>query len=248
MSTQKLGFGFQDDQDDSLKGKGMDGQFGLNQNVRLSLFKYNPNAGKDESAADAIDITIKIGDTEFRRRIYDITKVYDGNNGEVTDTTSDKYIKLYNEAWTQNSAMITHVLKAFVTEEVIKQALATPLSSFADWAKVVTALVPDNHDTIPLDAALQYQWTIPEGKDMTYLELPKNMKGGYWLCKAQPGVFKPETLDNGSLVYKNEQGLEHPFTRDKNFMESAKAIQQNVNDTLTTAASAGNTPAKSGNW
>lgn len=247
MSTQKIGFGFQDDQDESLKGKSMDGQFGLNQGVKLSHFAYNATAGKDESQADAIDITVMVGSTEFRRRIYDITKVYDGNNGEVTDQTSDKFIELYNEQWAQNSAMITHLLKAFVTEDVIKQALATPLSSFADYAKVVTALVPDNFATIPLDVALQYQWEISDGKDMTYLELPKNMKGGYWLCKAQPGTFKPEVLENGTLVYKNEQGTEHPFVRSKNFMESAKAIQKNVNDTLSNA-SAGQTPAKSGTW
>lgn len=245
--TQKMGFGYQDDQDESLKGKSIDGVFGLNQAAKLTKFDYNPNAGKDESLADAIDIHISIGSSEQRLRIYDITRVFDGSNGEVTDTSSPKYTQLYNEQWMQNSAMITHILKAFVSEETIKQALSTPLSSFADWAKVVTALVPNNYQEINVDVFLEYQWNIPDGKDMTYLQLPRNMKGGYWICKSQVGTFKDGILDDGTLVYKNEQGQEHPFNRNKAFMESNKAIQQNVNSVLQNAGAA-QTPAQSGSW
>lgn len=246
MNVEQMGFGYVDDQDESLKGKSIDGVFGLNQGVKLVHFAFNANAGKDESEANAIDMTFKIGESEQRRRIYEITKVYNGNEGEVTDKSSDLYKKLYNEQWMQDSAMITHLLKAFVTEDTIKQALATPASSFKDWATIVTGLVPNGFENHDLDLFMEYQWTIPEGKDQTYLQIPKNMKGGYWVCKAQLGTFAPTTKEDGSLVYLNEQGNEHPFTRNKNFMEGNKAKRQSVNDALDNA-SAG-TPAKSGNW
>ena len=249
--VKKMGFGYQDDTDESLKGKSLDGVFGLNQNVHLVHFAYNPNAGKDDSEADAIDITIKVGESEQRRRIYDITKVYDGDNNEITDVNSDAYAEAYNKEWMQNSAMITHILKRFVDEATIKQALAQEQSSFKDYAVIVTSLLPANFQNIALDTFLEYQWNIPEGKDQTYLQLPKNMKGGGWLCKAQPGNFEPKTAEDGSLIYVNEQGIEHPFTRTKSFMESKKAYQQTVNDALNAAqagAGAGGGQAKSGTW
>lgn len=247
-NAQKMGFGYQDDNDESLKGKSIDGVFGLNQNVRLTHFAYNPNAGKDESLADAIDITITIGSSEQRRRIYDITKVYDKNNNEITDTNSQEFIDGYNEEWKHNSAMITHLLKAFVSEEVIKQALNQPLASFADWANVVTALLPQGFETKPLDVFLEYQWNIPEGKDQTYLQLPKNMKGGYWVCPAQPGEFSSDVNAEGALVYVNGQGAEHPFTRNKAFMESNKAKRQHVNDALEAAQAGSGGSPKSSTW
>ena len=243
----KKGFGYQDDTADELKGKSMDGVFGLNQNARLVNFAYNPNAGKDESLADAIDITVKIGESEQKRRIYDITKVFDKDNNEISDTTSPAYINGYNETWTQNSAMITHVLKAFVTEEVIKQALQQPLNGFADWARVVTALLPVGFENTPIDAFLEYQWTIPEGRDQTYLQLPKNMKGGYWICASQLGDFKSQATDKGAMIYTNEQGTEHPFNRNKGFMEGNKANKQSANDALNAAGSGGGNPQQ-GNW
>jgi len=80
MSTeQKTGWGFQNDNDDSLKSK-QGGKFGLN-NANITKFEYNGNAGKDESPADAIDITVAIGDKEYRTRIYDITgDLFKGDN------------------------------------------------------------------------------------------------------------------------------------------------------------------------
>jgi len=246
QAPQRMGFGFQDDTADELKGKSMDGVFGLNQNARLVHFAYNPNAGKDETLADAIDITVQIGESEQKRRIYDITKVFDKDNNEIADTTSQAWINGYNETWTQNSAMITHVLKAFVTEEVIKQALQQPLNGFADWARVVTALLPQGFENTPIDVFLEYQWNIPEGRDQTYLQLPKNMKGGYWLCAAQPGQYKPNISDKGAMVYTNEQNQAHPFTRNKNFMEGNKANKQTVNDALNAASGGGN--PQSGSW
>lgn len=247
--VKKTGFGYQSDTDESLKGKSLDSVFGLNQNVRLVHFAYNPNAGKDESEADAIDITIKIGESEQRRRIYDITKVYDSNNNEITDVNSDEYATAYNEEWQQNSAMITHILKRFMDETVVEQALSQEQSSFKDWAVLVTSLLPAGFQNIPLDVFLEYQWNIPEGKDQKYVQLPKNMKGGPWLCKAQPGKFEPKTTEDGSLIYVNEQSVEHPFNRNKAFMESKKAYQETVNDALNAAkAGAGAGQAKSSTW
>lgn len=223
--TKKIGFGFQDDTDDNLKGKLPSGKFGLNQGVFLSKFSYNPNAGKDNSQADAIDIAVLIGDREHNMRIYDITKVYDKDGNEIADKTSEDYIKAYNSTWTQNSAVVTHILKAFRTEEDIKKAFSSNLSTFAEWAKVAEALLPAGFQKQPIDVFLEYQWNISEGQDRTYLQLPRNMKGGYWFYKAQPGVFK-EDRSTGDLKYVNEGGTEHPFTRSSTYLESNKAKQQ----------------------
>ena len=122
--------------------------------------------------------------------------------------------------------MITHTLKALgVTEEQIMAKFAVPANSFAEFANNLVSLLPADFKTRPIDVFLEYQWNIADEQDRTFLQFPKNMKGGGFLCPAQPGVWKEERID-GALSYVNQNGLKHPFTRDKNYMESNKAIQQ----------------------
>ena len=59
MSNEKTAWGFQNDNDESLKSK-EGGKFGLN-TAFITKFEYNDLAGKDETAVDAIDITVMIG-------------------------------------------------------------------------------------------------------------------------------------------------------------------------------------------
>lgn len=224
MTMQKMGFGYQADDDENLKSK-QGGRFGLNQNARLTKFEYNPNAGKGGAEANAIDITVQVMDREFMVRHYEVTKVFDKENNEITDETSEEYIKGYNEQWIQINAVFTHILKCFRTAEEIKTALEVPLNNFADYARVLEGLLPPNFQNVPLDVFLQYQWNIKEGQDKTYLELPKNMKGGYFICPTMPGTWK-ESFSEGNLRYVDEAGNKHKFERSENFMGSPKATQQ----------------------
>ena len=81
-------YGYQNSED-LAPGK-QDGRFGLNTGAFVTKFEYNPNAGSDGAAGDAIDFTVQIGEREYRHRFFPITKVF-GKDGEITDTKSEEY-------------------------------------------------------------------------------------------------------------------------------------------------------------
>ena len=81
-------FGYINDKDESLRSKS-GGKFGLNQGF-ITKLEYNPNAGKDGTPADAVDITALIGDREYRLRIYDVTgSLYKG--GTLIEPNEEGY-------------------------------------------------------------------------------------------------------------------------------------------------------------
>lgn len=253
-AIQKMGYGFIDDTDASLKTKS-GGKFGLNAGTAfLTKFEHNPNSGKDKTPGDALDIVIQIGEKEFTCKVYPVSKVYDKNSVEITDVTSKEYISGYNAKLAQDNAVILHILKGTgVTEVQIRTALAAPVTSFVGFIGALVALLPTDFANKPLDVFLEYQWQISEGQDRTFLQLPKNMKGGYFVCPAQVGTWT-EARTEGKLSYLNELGAVHPFDRDKNFMEGNKAKQQitgqeSANSTLASAAAIpGTGQAKEGTW
>lgn len=238
-AIQKIGFGSINDTDESLKSKSGGGKFGLNTGF-ITVLEYNPNAGRDKSPGDAVDITFLVGEKEFRRRIYDVTRVYDKDSNEISDENSPEFIKGYNANMAQAMAVVTHAVKAVgVTQVQIETALKNPPTNFADWATIITSLKPANFADLPVDGFLEYQWNIGEGQSMTYLELPKNMKGGRFLCPSiRPnGSWKAETTwketDENSaeiscegLRYVDDSNNVHTFVRSSSYMESNKAIQQ----------------------
>lgn len=242
MSTENFqAFGIVNDNNESLKGKEGGGVFGLNTGL-ITKLEYNPNAGKDGSARDAVDITFMVGDREFRRRIYDVTRIYDkdGNEMEENADPGSEYQKKYRENISQATAVIIHAVKATgVTQAQLEKALATPLANFADWAKVVTSLVTPGFESKPVDAFLEYQWNISGDNDRTYLELPKNMKGGRFLAPSTNAVGSWEPQNDWDITdvdgtVKSYSGLRyvdkaenvHIFERSQSYMESNKAIQQ----------------------
>lgn len=253
---QKMGFGSINDTDESLKSKSGGGKFGLNTGF-ITKVAYIADAGADGTPGDAVDIIAQTGEKEFRRRMFDVTRVY-GKNGELTDTNSPEYIKKYNEELTQTLAVIIHAVKTLgVTQAQIDAALAVPPANFADWAKIITSLVAPGYEKRPVDFFLEYQWTIKGENDRTYLEIPKNMKGGRflaphvapvgkwneqksWTTKNAEGV----TTTHAGLAYVDDMGNVHPFTRDVNYMESNKAIQQVEGQSVPTATT-GSAPAAS---
>jgi len=253
---QKMGYGYIDDRDESLQSKA-GGKFGLNQNVNLDKFELNPNAGSNNSAGDALDVAFKSDGKEFNLRVYPVTKVYTAKGAEITDLTSKEYIEGFNKEVKQKNAVIVHILKAVgVTEEQLKAQFGTPVESFAAFINGLIGLIPSGARSKNLDLFLEYQWEIADGQDRTFLQVPRNMKGGYFVCPAQAGTWTEDIVE-GKLQYKNETGAIHPFTRSKDFMESAKAKLQEAGKTdaasqLNAAAglapNAGTGTAQTGTW
>ena len=255
-AIQKLGYGFIDDRDESLRSK-TGGQFGLNVGAFITKFELNPMSGKDKTPGDALDITVTISDKEFTKKIFPVSKIYDKNGNEITDVNSEAYIKGFNTEIKQTNAVILHFLKTVgVTEERIRTAFTTPVNSFASFINGLVTLLPPNFTAVPIDVFLEYQWDIAEGQDQKFLQLPKNMKGGYFACPAQPGTWIAERDAKEGLIYRNQNGAEHPFSRDKAFMESKKALQEkageeNVGQSALAAAAGvvpGNGAAQKSTW
>lgn len=230
MSTenQMMGFGFQSDSDKDLQSK-QGGTFGLNKGF-ITKFEYNPNGGKDNAEADVFDITVKVGDKEFQSRIFPITRVFDKDGDEIDDQQSQAFINGYNKEMKQMKAIMTHYLKCFTSEEEIKRAFASAtVNNFVDYFQLITSLRGENYDSIPVDVFLEFQWKIKGDNKLTFLKLPENMKGGYFIIPhvdTTDGAYKAVVNSDGNLVYLNDKGAAHPFDRSKNFIESPKTIQQ----------------------
>lgn len=246
-------FGIVNDEDESLKGKSGGGKFGLNQGT-LSKLEFTDTAGKDNGPGNAVDIWFKIGDRDYRRRIYETTGDLFGKKNNKVAPGDEGYAELYKEDMTQKMAVINHAVKAVgVTNEQIAKVLATPATSFTDWCQKVLSLVPVDYATKPVDAFLEYQWEIQEDQDKTYPELPKNMKGGAFLKPAVTpvGGTWTEVRNEEGLSYEDGAGNKHPFERNANFMEGNKGTQQGVGSpTAAGAALASATPggAKPSTW
>lgn len=260
MSEVQNFYGFTSDNDESVQGKAgfSGGKFGLNEGniIKLGLER---NAGKDKSEGLAVDLVVKIGEAEMNHRIFPVSKLWDTDGNEL-EQGSPEWITKAQEQVKSDGAVITHALKALgVAEETIKQVLSTA-TSFEDWGMKIQTLLPQNFDQRPLHIFLEYQFTLKESAKKTYLILPKNMKGGYFLAPAV-GNLKDwtetkewfETDKDGNvnqkegLTYVNTQGQLHTFKRNKNYMESNKAIEQVAGQTPANQAAVNQFTPNSGN-
>ena len=233
MSQENL-FGYVSDQDQSLVSKsGGFLKFGLNTNAKVTKFIFNTMAGKGGTPGEAIDLDVEIDGQRQSLRLFLPNRVYVGGT-EITDTNSEAYKKAFANNMMQLRGTVTHIVKALgVTDETIKSALiAANPQSFAQWANIMTSLVGTNYQEKPIDIFLEYQWNIAQGNNKTYLEIPRNMKGGYFIVPAVAGDWKEERewLENGikvsGLRYINEAGAIHPIQKSAPYMASNKAIQQ----------------------
>ena len=242
MNEEKIGFGFQSDEDATLKAKSGFGLFGLNTGV-IQKFEYTP-ATKEESGkelSEQISIEIKSGESILKQWWAPINKVFGKDGGEI-DANHPDYTKNYNEQMKHFKSVMTHYLKTFISEETLKGAFATPMSSFGDFAKLVcTLMAPAVAGAKPVDVFLQYQWKIKEGSTMTFLELPKNLKDGSFItAHIEPvGAWK-EMRNQEGLFYVDDASNVHRFKRSKSYLDSPKAIQQKEGQDTSNAGSAMN--------
>ncbi len=237
MSEVMNQWGMTSDNDSSLEPK-QGGVFGLNCEAHVTKFEFNPNAGKDGVPGAAIDITVKVGDRDYMKRVFDISRLW--YKGDEVQPGQEGYEEAYKAEQTQKQAMVVHYLKSFgVTEDQIKNTLqAGNVTDFKSWCIAMTSLAPANYQTIPVDVFLQYQYSIREGQSKTYLELPNNMKSGKFIFPAvKPvGEWKP-VEKNGGLIFVDNTNNEHPCFKTQAFMESPVASEQKEGDQQTQTAS-----------
>ncbi len=222
MST----YGYQDSSEVVAGSEG--GNIGLNKGV-ISKFEFNPNAGASGAVGEGIDLTVLVGDKEYRKRFFPVSKVFAKGGGELTDTTTQDYKEEKEKAVKLFNAEVVSIVEVFVAPDAVKAALSVPISSFKDFALVLERLVKSTPDwnKIEVDVFLQFQWQPTGDNTKTFLQLPPNVKQGIYVVKALPGSFKEDKTDT-HLQYVNEEGGIHPFKRGKWFIESAFAKQTNL--------------------
>ena len=246
MSEEAMNTGYGYESDKPATGARI--KFGLNSGVtRMVKFEYNDKAGKDGTDGEALDIVFSIDGNETSYRLFPVTRAYDDKNNIIEDVRHPAFIKARKDF----NANMTHILKAFISEEDLKKAFSQPIENFKRFCEVAKAALPPNFDKMILDVFGQYQYSITGDNDRTWIRLPKNVKHGRWICRhipAKSGVWK-EIRPNDNLKYvdivKNETGeiIEenyHPFTRTEWYMNSNFANQiteENAIDNATGVSS-----------
>ena len=223
MSEETGMYGFETD---NVKVNNL--KFGLNQNVFLTKFEYITNGGKDGAEAEALDIVFNIDGTEKGYRKFPITKAFLKNNaGETTDPNTQEF----KDAIKEFNAIVFHIAHCFVSEDTYKTKLARPISSFKEFCNIVTDMLPADFAKKPLDIFLQYQYSVSGTNDKTYLEIPKKMQFGKFVCPSIKGNFKevreesPKDSDGKALYYVTPEGIEHLFVRNGYFVNRPYANQ-----------------------
>lgn len=244
MAEEKIGFGFQSDEDESLKAKDFS-TFGLNSG-KITKFEYSP-ATTDETGkefSENIAIEIDINGSVLKQWWYPVNKVFSKDGVEIEDTKSPEYIKGFNEQMKHFKSVMTHYLKIKYSEEELAAAFSTPLNSYKDFGEKVTTLMKPVLDT-PIDIFLQYQWAIKTGSTRTFLELPKNLKDGSFVtAHMEPVGSWKEVRDADGLHYVDDANNIHRFKRSKSYLESAKAVQQKEGETSFEAGASMNSGGK----
>lgn len=231
-------YGFNSDEDKSLQTKAGVG-FGLHKCI-VRKFELNPLSGADNSPQDAIDFEVEIDGKVKKQRYYDVTQIT-RNGATITDPDNADLQKEKK----QLGAVITHIVKGLgVKEEDIKKALEIPPTSFNMWVRIMTAL-PKLVNGYEAHIFLQYEWNIKQGQTRSWLEIPKNMKGGYFLSPYVPGTWTETMNEDGSLTYVNEKGEVHSIAKSPDFMKSNWAKLQEVN---AKGANPLDSPAVVGEW
>lgn len=226
-----------DADDASLQSKS-GGVFGLNKGVIKSIAFEDKPEEDGKAAYKAVLISVQVGDREYYQKLFLNESVYSsGENSTLLNPGDEGYENAFFDTYSQYVAVVKHALGAVgVSKEVMNAALANfTNATLFQGMEVLTKLAPANYQAIPIDVFLEYQWNIPEGKDRTFLTLPKNMKGGAFLCASMPGDWKEVRTGEG-LHYINSAGQKHLFERSSTYMESNKANQQGVGAEIATVS------------
>lgn len=235
------------DTDESLKSKS-GGVFGLNAEANIVDISYSDKA-KDNSENHSIILSAQIGDRQYKRYLFfnPGEKVF--VKGVLSGPEAEGYQEAYMTILVQKIAVIKHTLKAIGVSAAQIDNVARTLNpaDIVEGVKSLLTLVPADFKSKKVDIFLEYQYSIRQNNEETYLEFPENMKGGIFLAPAVTAVGKWNEVigEDGSLSYVDNAGTVHPFTRNSAYMESNRAKKQTTKDKEKSAsngfnASAGN--------
>lgn len=215
--------------DDNVK-TGSPFTFGLNSGItKMVKFEWTNKGGKEGAEMEALDIVFEINGKEVKYRQFPITKAFEDGK-EIIDPTHPAMVSAINEF----NALMTHILTCFVPkEDYVKNLQAQPITSFKMFCEILVGMLPKDYATIPLDIFMQYQYSIKGENTQTFLEIPKNLKHGKFLCRTIPSVGtwksviqeQPDDKLRNALYYKDDEGNVHPFIRTGWYMNSPFAKQ-----------------------
>lgn len=176
--------------------------------------------------------------------------------GKAGKASSDEmlYLQDYVEKFNQQKAYLKNIFEVYFSnlegEELEKRTvLWKNIVRMTDFPKMLMAFMKmfplakndfQHKDTdhyikshkmskaIEVDTFLQYQWSLKKGNKKTYLELPKNIKQGRVFSPPQKGEFT--AIKGDTYLAINEDGVEHPLTRNEWFMSSKFGTQQTTGE------------------
>ena len=261
QDTQQNLFGFQSDNDESLVITGSsDKVFGLNQGVVFTNAEYRE---KDQQGNINPSINLEfetLGGSKGFYTIYSNVTVFDKNGQIRTDTDAADYKDRWAKEFSQLKAVLTHFCKQVLSEEQYRAKYeAANIRSISDLMAFSFSGIKTLVDNkIKLDVFLQYQGSIKKDNTRTFLELPRNLKSGYFLAKDSTGTKWEEVIDEkGGLTYVSGNN-KHLFERTKSFLESSVAKEQvkeaSSSEMVSAAGAAMNngasipTPSSNNNW
>jgi len=211
--------------------------FGLNAGVGfLTKFEWTPNGGAGGSSQEAVDIIFNVNGKDISYRKFPVTKVYNKDRVEFTDPNASSEAKeLFDAEFKSFNSCMSHIIKAFVSEEDLKTALEVPIANFKEYIKILSTLLPTGFEKIPLDIFMEYQYNIKGENNQTYLQIPPKTQRGPFLCRAvvpaggswkEVRAVNPDDKESAALKYIDGIGNVHPFTRNGWFVNSNYAKKQ----------------------
>ena len=225
-------YSFRDDKPTGIR------QFGLNTGKVVSITWDN-----EPYEALTVEVLVDGDQNPMRLKKFPVEKVF--VDGQMIEKDDPRFEEASKKQVDELTGVLSHIFKVFVPIEVMEKAFENKeISSFAEYCKILIDLLPKDYNTIPIDIFLQYQFSLPAGKDKTYLEIPKNVKHGVFICKhVKPVGSWREDRSNG-LRYVDNNNTVHPFIRKKWFMDSNFAQVQNdaFNQNEPATSSAQNEP------
>jgi hypothetical protein len=259
-----MGYGYQSD---NMNFAGV--RFGLNERAKIVGFSFNPYAGKDGAAQEALELNILFQeeDEPRRMRVYPTKDVkYKDKNGNerilenIQSCKTNDERATFQKAMNRVSGVITHIMKCYMPDDKYKaQIQSRPISSFKDIIMACGSMLPKNFKQIEIDVFMEYQWKTSvnaEGQEVIYLQFPSSTISGNFLCThvsyKKPWVLhkNPHAQEFETALYyttEDENGIEiqHPFKRNGRFMgsNSAKGLKERNNelDTESAVSNAANT-------
>lgn len=214
------------------------GKKGLNSGAKLVDITYNPNGGAGGTPTDVLDVSVKVGEFTYKTRIFDLdpNKVYSG--GSIINNSHPDYKKEFDKLQRNFTGYLSDLMACFLPAAQIAEIFQTsPVTNFKQYAQLVEKVIKSNPvwNTVDLDVFLQYQYSPSQGKNIAYLELPRNNKHGRVFAPGVNGVVWKEQIDERGLKYIADiqdqnvilSSSVHPFKRapyylDMNFWNQVK--------------------------